>query len=59
MNRYEIYVLDDEGKLHPTGIWNRGHKMSQIEGEFRKAIHDIEKPCAILITKLIPGINDK
>ena len=59
MNRYELYVLDEEGKLHPTGIWKRGHRMTQVEEEFRKAIYKIGKPCSILITQLIPGVNDK
>ena len=59
MNRYELYVIDEEGKLHPTGIWTRDHSMGGAEGEFRKAIREIEKPCAILVSILIPGVNDK
>jgi len=59
MNRYELYVLDEEGKLHPTGIWTRGHKMEHVEDHFKKPLRKIGKPCAILVTTLIPGVNDK
>lgn len=59
MNRFEIYVLDDEGKLHPTGLWRRSHKIDQVEVVLSKLIHKIGKPCAILISELIPGVNDK
>lgn len=59
MNRYEIYVLDEDGKLHPTGIWERGYRLNEVERDLSKFIWKIEKPCTILITKLIPGVNDK
>jgi len=59
MNKYELYVIDEDGKLHPTGIWARGHRQSDIEGEFRKPIKEIDQPCAILVSTLKSGVNDK
>ena len=57
MNKYELYIFDN-GRLHPTGIWTRGHRIGQIDDRFRKDIKKIGKPCAILVSTLIPGVND-
>ena len=58
MKKYEIYVLGQDGKLHPTGIWARGYSFRGAELSLEKPLMDIDKPCTILISKLKPGVND-
>lgn len=53
MNKYELYELKD-GKLHPTGIWARGHNISQAEKHLKKHYKGRRGPFSILVSHLTP-----
>ena len=52
MMKYEIYVRDERGVLIPTGLWERGYKLNQVEAELNRKIAKIGKPCTILTSLL-------
>jgi len=56
MTHYEIYVVTKKGKLKPTGVWDRGYKVSDVEDNLGRAIKKINKPCVIVQShmKVIP-----
>ena len=54
MRKYEIYTIEKNGTLKPTGIWDRGTKMSHVEDSLGRVIKKLDVPCVIGISNLTP-----
>lgn len=52
MKKYEVYTVEKDGTLKPTGIWDRGYKINQVEDTLGRCMKKLDKPCIIVISNL-------
>lgn len=57
MRKFEIYTVEDDGTIKPSGYWDRATKLSHIEDILNQRIKKLGRPCVIVTSNLTE--NDK